>query len=217
MSWILFWACLIWIWRHWSKVWHLLCIFVQVVTHILHFSPKPAWKWWIVVFHGIKRLPKFSIAAAAHITDCTRLCKDWVKAPFIINGTIPRDCCTRSPPVLHARPAGARVVSLRGDESFQGHDKGPAFGRILFYCAWKAVQWAGQGSEDTEVAERRLVSRCNTECCDSDTDSAVLQPQCCLHASISITQCLCLQITSPRFHPTCFKVSKDKIYGQFSM
>lgn len=179
----------------------LLCSSVQVVTDILHFFPKPAWKWWILVFCSIKRLPKFSIAAAAHITDCMRLCKDWVKAPFIINGTIPLDCSARSPRVLSSRPAGARVVSLRRGESFQGRDKGPAFGRILCYCGWKSAQWAGRGSEDSEVAECRLVSPCNRGCSDSDAESlgCAMQPPCW---SICITRCLLI--------PRC-QVSKNKI------
>lgn len=102
------------------------------------------------------------------------------KAPFIINGTIPLDCSTRSPRVLSGRPAGARVVSLRRGESFQGRDKGPAFGRILCYCGWKSAQWAGRGSEDSEVAECRLVSPCNPGCRDSDADGlgCALQPPC---------------------------------------
>lgn len=82
--------------------------------------PKPAWKRWIVVFCAIKRLPKFSIAAAAHITDCTRLCKDWAQAPFYHKWN---DTAW----LLHSLTSGsARMArrsllrSLRRDDSFRG-------------------------------------------------------------------------------------------------
>lgn len=93
---------------------------VQAVTDVLHASPKPGWKRWIVMFRAIKRLPKFSIAAAAHITDCTRLCKDWAQAPFYHKWN---DTAW----LLHSLTSGSACMArrsllpnLRRDESFRG-------------------------------------------------------------------------------------------------
>lgn len=115
-----------------SKVLRLLCGSEPCVWGIPRSSPKPAWKWWIGVLHAIKSLPKFSVAAAAHITGGARLCKDWVKSQFVINGTKARDGC-------------ARAAGLRRDESFQARQR---------------ATMAGWGSEDEEVAGSRPAFRC---------------------------------------------------------
>lgn len=147
------------LYTNWSTVLYWLCSFVQVVKGCqrLAFLPKASLKLLNCCISRHQSLQKFSIAAAAHITDGTQLCKDWVKSPFIINGTIPLDCCL--PPVLSAQPAWARVVSLHRDEPFQGHDKGPAFGRILFYCGWKLVQWL---AEDLRIPRWPSAGWCST-------------------------------------------------------
>lgn len=81
---------------------------------------------------------KFGIATGAHITDCTQLSKDSenerFESQFIIHGTIGLDCSARSPLALCIRPGGACVVGVHRDESFRGHDKGSALGKILCYC-----------------------------------------------------------------------------------
>lgn len=56
------------------------------------------------------------------------------ESQFIMRGTIGLDCSARSPPALRVRPRGACVVGVRRDESFRGHDKGSALGKILRYC-----------------------------------------------------------------------------------
>lgn len=88
---------------------------VKILADILHASLKPAWKRWIAVFRTIKRLPKFSITAAAYITDCTRLCKDWAQAPVYHkwNNT------ARLLHLLASGFAGACIAGLRRGESFQ--------------------------------------------------------------------------------------------------
>lgn len=68
------------------------------------------------------------------------------ESQFIMHGTIGLDCSARSPPALCIRPGGACVVGVHRDESFRGHDKGSALGKILCYCGWISVQWAGWGS-----------------------------------------------------------------------
>lgn len=74
--------------------------------HSAHASPKPAWKRWIVVFGAIKRLPKFSISAAAHIADCTRLCNDWAQAPVYRKWN-------NTAGLLHSLPSGSARPARR--------------------------------------------------------------------------------------------------------
>lgn len=107
-----------------------------------------------MMIHAIvpsKGSQKFSIATVSHITDCNQPFQrqsenERFEAQFITPGTIGLDCSARSPPALCARARGACVVGVRRDESFQGHDKGSALGKILCYCGWISVQWAGWGS-----------------------------------------------------------------------
>lgn len=94
---------------------------------------------------------KFSIVSVAHITDCPQLSADRARierfeSQSIMPGTIRLDCSARLPPAPWARPRGACVVAVHRDESFQGHDKGSALGKIRRYCGWISVQWAGPGS-----------------------------------------------------------------------
>lgn len=90
---------------------------------------------------------KVSQSSAAHITDATRLCKDWVKSQFIRNGTIPQD-------------GGG---SLRRDESFQAREHATMAGRGSEDTRWPRAGWRCAATRSvaalTPLAERSGTQR----------------------------------------------------------
>lgn len=189
MSWILFWACIS-SYTPWSKDLHLLCRLPQ--TFCLPDESQPE---------------RDELLYSAPSKDSQSSASLQLLMSQTVHGFAKIE---RKPPVYHKWNNTVRLLhsltssSARSAEAslFGGHDKGPALGKIIFYCDRKSVQWAGQGSEDAAVAECRLVSRWNPERSDSDPNSVVcvLQPPCCWYTFICITQCLLIQIISIKWY-----------------
>lgn len=172
---------------------------VQVVTDILYASPKPAWKRWIVVFRAIKRLPKLSIDAAAHITDCTRLCKDWAQAPVYHRWN-------NTARLQHSLTSGSACPTSRSLR------REPPQRRVFSGAMIRGLLWVGYCSIVAENGYNGLAEDLRTQgwpsagWCPAATPSVVtltpiaLSVHCSLHAAGMHSSALLIQITSLRWH-----------------